>query len=60
MKESTSARVPSSSPPDTVTPPVADEGEADAEEGSTEDEADGNGDDNNDGEDQDENSDENE
>ena len=56
----TSDRVPSSSPPDTVTPPVADEGEAEAEESGTEDEADGNGDDNNDGEDQDENSDENE
>ena len=53
----TSTGVPS--PPNTVTPPVADEGEADAEEGA-EDEADGNGDDNNDGEDQDENSDENE
>ena len=53
----TSTGVPS--PPNTATPPVADEGEADAEEGA-EDEADGNGDDNNDGEDQDENSDENE
>jgi hypothetical protein len=43
----------------TVSPPVADEGEADAEEGA-EDEADMDGDDNNDGEDQDENSDDNE
>ena len=43
--------------PDTVAPPVADEGEAETEE-NAEDEADGNSDDNNDGEDQNENSDE--
>jgi glucose/arabinose dehydrogenase len=55
----TSTGVPSPTPPDTVAPPVADEGEAETEE-VAEDEADGNSDDNNDGEDQDENSDENE
>lgn len=55
----TSTGVPSPTPPDTVAPPVADEGEAETEE-VAEDEADGNSDDNNDGEDQDGNSDENE
>ncbi|MGC1134003.1 MAG: PQQ-dependent sugar dehydrogenase [Nitrososphaeraceae archaeon] len=55
----TSTGVPSPTPPDTVAPPVADEGEAETEE-VAEDEAEGNSDDNNDGEDQDENSDENE
>ena len=55
----TSTGVPSPTPPDTVAPPVADEGEAETEE-VAEDEADGNSDDNDDGEDQDENSDENE
>ena len=55
----TSTGVPSPTPPDTVAPPVADEGEAETGE-VAEDEADGNSDDNNDGEDQDENSDENE
>ena len=53
----TSTGVPSPTPPDTVAPPVADEGEAETEE-NAEDEADGNSDDNNDGEDQNENSDE--
>jgi len=55
----TSTGVPSPTPPDTVAPQVADEGEAETEEGA-EDETDRDGDDNNDGEDQDENSDENE
>ena len=54
----TSTGVPSPAPPDTVAPPVADEGEPETEEGA-EDEANGNSDDNN-GDDQDENSDENE
>jgi glucose/arabinose dehydrogenase len=54
-----SVGVPSPTPPETIAPPVADEGEAGIEEGA-EDEADGNNDANNDGEDQDENSDENE
>ena len=43
----TSTGVPSPTPPDTVAPPVADEGEPETEEGA-EDEADGNSDDNND------------
>jgi glucose/arabinose dehydrogenase len=55
----TSTGVPSPTPPDTIAPPVADEGEAETEE-IAEDEADGNIDDNNYGADQDENSDENE
>ena len=51
----TSTGVPSPTPPDTVTPPVTDEGEAEVEE-DAEDEANGNSDENNDeGEDQDEN-----
>jgi len=54
----TSTGVPSPTAPDTVAPPVADEGEPETEEGA-DDEADGNSDDNN-GDDQDENSDENE
>ncbi|MFY9967102.1 MAG: PQQ-dependent sugar dehydrogenase [Nitrososphaeraceae archaeon] len=58
-ERATSTGVPSPTPPDTVAPPVADEGEAETEE-VAEDEADGNSDDNNDGEDQDGNSDENE
>ena len=55
----TSTGVPSPTPPDTVAPPVADEGEAEVEEGA-EDEVNGNSDNNNDGEDQNESSDENE
>ena len=55
----TSTGVPSPTPPDTVTPPVTDEGEAETEEGA-EDEVNGNNDNNNEGEDQDENSNENE
>ena len=55
----TSTGVPSPTPPDTVIPPVTDEGEAEAEEGA-EDEVNGNNDNNNEGEDQDENSNENE
>jgi glucose/arabinose dehydrogenase len=54
-----SVGVPSPTPPETIAPPVADEGEAGIEEGA-EDEADVNNDDNDDGEDPDENSDENE
>jgi aldose sugar dehydrogenase len=45
-----STGVPSPTPPNTVTPSVTDEGEAEVEEGA-EDEANGNSDDNNDGED---------
>ena len=56
-KRATSTGVPSPTPPDTVVPPVADEGEAETEEGA-EDEVNGNNDNNNEGEDQDENSDE--
>ena len=55
----TSTGVPSTTPPDTVIPPVTDEGEAEAEEGA-EDEVNGNNDNNNEGEDQEENSNENE
>ena len=55
----TSTGVTSPTPPDTVAPPVADEGEAETEEGA-EDEVNGNNDNNNDREDQDENSNENE
>jgi glucose/arabinose dehydrogenase len=51
----TSTGVPSTTPPDTVIPPVTDEDEAEAEE-----EVNGNTGNNNEGEDQDENSDENE
>jgi hypothetical protein len=52
----TSTGVPSTTPPDTVIPPVTDEGEAEAEEGA-EDEVNGNNDNNNN---EDENSNENE
>jgi glucose/arabinose dehydrogenase len=55
----TSTGVPSTTPPDTVIPPVTDEGEAETEEGA-EDEVNGNNDNNNEGEDQEENSNENE
>ncbi len=55
----TSTGVPSTTPPDTVIPPVTDEGEAEAEEGAK-DEVNGNNDNNNEGEDQEENSNENE
>ncbi len=54
-----STGVPSPTPPDTVTPPVADEGEPETEEGGTEDEVNGNSDNNNNGDDQDENNNEN-
>ncbi len=53
----TSTGVPSTTPPETVIPPVTDEGEAEAEEGA-EDEVNGNNDNNN--EDQEESSNENE
>jgi aldose sugar dehydrogenase len=56
----TSTGVPSTTPPDTVIPPVTDEDEAEAEEGGAEDEVNGNNDNNNEGEDQEENSNENE
>jgi hypothetical protein len=55
----TSTGVPSPTPPDTITPPVTDEGEAETEEGA-EDEVNENNDNNNEGEDQEENSNENE
>ena len=58
IEGATSTGVPSPTPPDTVAPPVTDEGEAETGEGA-EDEADGNSDDSNGDEDQDENSDEN-
>ena len=47
----TSTGVPPPATPDTVTPPVTDEGEAEAEEGGAEDEVNENSDNNNDGED---------
>jgi aldose sugar dehydrogenase len=55
----TSTGVPSTTPPETVIPPVTDESEAEAEDGA-EDEVNGNNDNNNEEEDQEENSNENE